>query len=146
MTKKTLYHVTPWERLPLIIAAGIVHQKTPQQTGGLGQDVRTVKNAVFAFDNAEDAASWAFKWTWDGKARFAIIRFTSNARWVRDKHLEAQSARGRWLACKKPVPSEQIEAIVSYDPDKMSPGEDRNLNYESGPLRDWFKEGRENGK
>jgi hypothetical protein len=146
MTEKTLYHVTSWDRLPAIVEEGIVHQEATVHPGALGQDVRSIKKAIFAFENAEDAVAWAFRWTWDGNSRCAIIRFTSSSRWLLDRHLEAQMSRGRWLASKKPVTPEEIEVIVSFDVDKTRPGKDRGINYLDGPIKAWIEEGRTNGR
>ncbi len=138
---RTLYHVTAWDRLPSIIEEGIRHQKETAHPGALGQDVRTVKNAVFAFDNAEDAIGWALRWSWDGAQECAVIRFTSQKRWVKDKHLEAQFAKGKWLACRNPVPPEQIDTIIRFNPNSVKCA-NRSINYLDGPLKEWVEEGR----
>lgn len=138
---KTLYHVTSWDRLPAIIAVGVIHQEQTVHPGALGQDVRTVKGAIFAFERTEDAVSWAFRWSWDKSARCAIIRFTSDQRWILDKHEEAQQAKGQWLASKKPVTPEQIETIVSFDPDKVRP-KGTGIIYLEDPLKSWIEEER----
>ncbi len=138
---RTLYHVTSWDRLPFIIKEGIRHQKQTAHPGALGQDVRTIKKAIFAFESAEDAAGWACRWSWDGSQRCAIIRFTSSKRWVRDKHFEAQFARGKWLARRNPVEPEQIRTIVSFDPRQIR-ADGRVINYLDSPLKEWIEEGR----
>jgi hypothetical protein len=140
---RLLYHVTSWDRLPLIIQEGIVHQKDTAHPGKFDQDVRTIEGAVFAFDNAEDAAHWAFRWSWDGKQTCAIIRFVATGRWLKDKHWEAGFAKGTWLASKKPVAPEKIDTIVKFNHNRVRSFDD-GLNYLDGPLKDWIEEGRAN--
>jgi hypothetical protein len=68
-----LYHVTPTSNILPIKRKGIVPQKKPRFHGRFGQDIRKHKGAVYAFNEFDDAARFAFRLNWDLKKPVSII-------------------------------------------------------------------------
>jgi hypothetical protein len=112
---KTLYHITPTDKVPSIKAKGILPLQTSNWVKG-DDGERYGEGEIFAMDNAEDAVRWAAKMDWEfnkgmGTGKISIISFTPGAeKWKRDTSdpISQAANKGKWLKAIGSVKPEQI--------------------------------------
>ncbi len=118
----TLYHVTLEKNVPSIRKHGIRPQKKAMWVGAFGQRLAP-KDAIFAFDNFDDAGRWAFKTQYDMGQPAVVLEFKDDSPlWQPDPHWQGGLSKGQWLTRREwaqgypaVVGPEQIHGIVTLD-------------------------------
>lgn len=134
-----LYHVTDMFSGFVIRKEGIKPQKGYASRGALGQDIRQVKNAIFAFTHPEDAVRWASDLAFSGAKAVIIVFSTDLDLWFPDPHFQASMATGQWLASHTSVKPEQILTVVPFDMTKVR-AKGFKISYLDDPIKTWLKE------
>ena len=125
-TGKTLYHVTPTDKVPSIKAKGILPLQTSNWVKG-PEGERYGEGDIYAIDNPADAIRWASKMDWEfnkgmGTGKISIVVFKSGKeKWKTDAADPMSQAMnvGKWLKAIGSVKPEQIISSHVLEPEMV---------------------------